>query len=133
MTMESAVLLERLEDAERRLEEACDEIIEIGRERDRALKAVDELNVQCKFWRQAAEHAVEGWNKLEDKHELVIEAVGTVLEDEATSLSLTSWHALEVLLEELPEVELQPRTPQAPPRAGLRIVETETPRPPPRR
>ncbi len=30
---------------------------------------IEELDVQCKFWRQAAEHAVKGWNALEDKVE----------------------------------------------------------------
>lgn len=48
----------------------------------RALRAaVDDLNVQCKFWRQAAEHAVNGWNKLEDEHEALLEKLSALASD----------------------------------------------------
>src|SRR5678816_2997514 len=47
------------------LESALEEIAELRREIDRLTMlvicgdaAVDDLNIQCKFWRQAAEHAV---------------------------------------------------------------------------
>ena len=51
---------------------------ELGEEYRRALQAIDDLNVQCKFWRQAAEHAVNGWNALEDKVEAAKEAIDAI-------------------------------------------------------
>lgn len=65
--IDGALTKERLEDAERRLLEACNEI--------------NDLNVQCKFWRQAAEHAVDGWNKLEDEYEGLLEKIDTLASD----------------------------------------------------
>jgi chromosome segregation ATPase len=47
--------------------------------------AVDDLNVQCRFWRQCAEHAVTGWNKLEDEHE----AMKDTLRELARALGMT--------------------------------------------
>jgi hypothetical protein len=38
-------------------------------------RELEDLKVQCRFWRQAAEHAVDGWNKLEDEHELLKETL----------------------------------------------------------
>lgn len=67
-------MLERLEDAERRLEEACEEINVLNAALEGAKQTNDDLVVQCKFWRQAAEHAVTGWNALEDKYETLLEA-----------------------------------------------------------
>ena len=34
-----------------------------------AEQAIEDLNVQCKFWRQATECAVDGWNALEEQYE----------------------------------------------------------------
>jgi len=75
MNLEAAVVLERLEDAERRLEKCVEELLE-------AHRAIDDLNVQCKFWRQAAEHAVNGWNKLEDAHEALLEKLSALCSDD---------------------------------------------------
>jgi cob(I)alamin adenosyltransferase len=49
-----AVRAERLTDAEKKLEEACEEINSLTR-------ANRDLNTIVKFWRQAAEHAIAGW------------------------------------------------------------------------
>lgn len=43
-----------------------------------ARAAIDDLIVQCKFWRQAAEHAVKGWNALEDRVSAGLEALGAI-------------------------------------------------------
>lgn len=45
-------------------------------------KSISDLNVQCKFWRQCAEHAVTGWNKLEDEHELLKETLRALVRDD---------------------------------------------------
>jgi hypothetical protein len=49
-------------DLERKIEEAADEIIVLKRQ-------LEEHQTIALFWRQAAEHAVVGWNALEDNHE----------------------------------------------------------------
>lgn len=43
-------------------------------------REVLDLTVQCKFWRQAAEHAVTGWNQLEDKYEGTVDIVRNLFE-----------------------------------------------------
>lgn len=51
-------------------------VLEIAREEIIALKRqVVDLDVIARFWRLAAEHAVTGWNKLEDEHELLKETL----------------------------------------------------------
>jgi hypothetical protein len=71
---------------------AADEILELRRQlEDREAcihaseRAIDDLNVQCRFWRQCAEHAVAGWNKLEDEHE----AMKDTLRELARALGMT--------------------------------------------
>jgi hypothetical protein len=61
----------QLEDARRDLNVRNDEY-------ETALNAIEDLNVQCKFWRQAAEHAVKGWNALEDRVEAAKEALRAI-------------------------------------------------------
>lgn len=70
--------------------EAVEEILELKREIQRlelVVKhgdaAIDDLNVQCKFWRQAAEHAVTGWNRLEDEHELLKDTLRALVAEPA--------------------------------------------------
>jgi len=48
---------------------------------DAASKACNDLDVQARFWRQCAEHAVTGWNALEDEHERVLDVVEEALDD----------------------------------------------------
>ncbi len=43
-----------------------------------AAQTIDDLDLQCKFWRQAAEHAVKGWNDLEDRIEAAREVLDTI-------------------------------------------------------
>lgn len=50
------------------------------RQLDAQNAAIEDLNTQCRFWRQAAEHAVEGWNKLEDKHDAALDALKAACE-----------------------------------------------------
>ncbi len=84
------------------LEAACDEIIALTR-------TIDDLRVQCKFWRQAAEHAVTGWDKLEDEHELLLDTLRALVHDNTPELPAT----IAELKQSLP---------------GFTIVETEKPR-----
>lgn len=76
------------------LEQAVEEILELKREVQRLEllvhqgdEAVADLNVQCKFWRQAAEHAVTGWNKLEDEHELLKDTLRALVTEPPTIVS----------------------------------------------
>ncbi len=80
-------------------------------------QTIDDLTVQCKFWRQAAEHAVDGWNKLEDEHETLLESI----------------RAIDTVIDKI----VDDRAEWAPPREaleiaqslpGFTIVETETTR-----
>ena len=57
---------------------------------------LDDLEVQLRFWRQAAEHAIEGWNKLEDKYDALIEMIGGMLE-EWPDLPISMWHDFECI------------------------------------
>jgi hypothetical protein len=67
-TVAIALMEQMLQETERKLIEACEEII--------ALKnANEDLNTVAKFWRQAAEHACVGWNALEDEHEVLKETL----------------------------------------------------------
>lgn len=94
------------------IEEACEEIIALRR-------AVDDLNVQCRFWRQAAEHAVKGWNALEDKYEMLLESARNAETCLANTLAYVA-----------PPVEDQPAEECGTADLGFgprRIVETEKP------
>lgn len=64
-----AMRAERLADAEKKLEDACAEIILL-------MEQLEEQTVLARFWRRAADVAVAGWNALEDKHEELLRAVG---------------------------------------------------------
>lgn len=69
---------------------------------------IADLEVQLRFWRQCAEHAVTGWNALEDKVAVALEALGA--RDEAPP----------AIVEELVnEIEIGGRV--------LRVVEDEVP------
>lgn len=99
-------------------------------EMEAAEAAIDDLNVQCKFWRQAAEHAVKGWNALEDKVEAAKEALDAIegnLDaarellgglDERAPPDIAA--AVDKALEPYASYELEPGR-------KLRIVEDETP------
>jgi hypothetical protein len=88
------------------LEEACEEIIQLRLACEEAMAEVirlrreataaavrrfkdaelvtaqqADLEVQCKFWRQAAEHAVNGWNVMQDRFEEAVEAIRRVLDE----------------------------------------------------
>jgi hypothetical protein len=60
-------------------------VANLKRQLEAATKSCDDLNVQCRFWRQCAEHAVTGWNKLEDEHE----AMKDTLRELARALGMT--------------------------------------------
>lgn len=72
-----AMRAERLADAEQNLARACEEIISLTR-------MLEEQTTIALFWRQAAEHAVTGWNALEDKHDLLLETLRALTKDEAS-------------------------------------------------
>lgn len=59
---------------------------------------LEAANVQARFWRQAAEHAVDGWNALEDKHEHLRELVATLLKSEPQDPDAAVWFQLEALV-----------------------------------
>lgn len=92
--------------------------------------AIEDLNVQCKFWRQAAEHAVKGWNALEDKVEAAKEALDAIEHntDAVRELlgSSDEWAppdivaAVDHALSPYASYELEPGV-------KLRVVEDETP------
>ncbi len=50
-----------------------------------AQETIKALNEQCRFWRRAAEQAVDGWNALEDKVQSVLE-VANALEGNTAAL-----------------------------------------------
>ena len=87
--------------------------------------AIDALDVQCKFWRQAAEHAVTGWNALEDRVEAAKEALG------ALEGNIDAVHELLGSSDEwAPPVPVPPMQCAKEPEVNgwpLRIVEDETP------
>lgn len=56
---------------EKRLEQAADEIIALR-------KRLEELDTIAKFWRQAAEHAIAGWNDLEERYESKLEKLQNI-------------------------------------------------------
>lgn len=94
------------------LEEACEEIVflqnEVNRLHVRVVQsdalvakhrqAIDDLNVQCKFWRQAAEHAVTGWDRLEEQHEELVARVLTLLQSEPGDVDGEAWRKLEAFV-----------------------------------
>lgn len=84
-------------------------------------KTIDDLEVQLRFWRQAAEHAVNGWNALEDKHESLLEAARNVIEG---TERIGAWQALKSLIDEEPAL---PFVPIKDPALGPHIVEEEKP------
>lgn len=100
---------------------ACDEIERLEAELEAASKAIDDLNVQCKFWRQAAEHAVNGWNALEDK----VEAAREILD----ALEGNAFEARTLLgsSEEWAPPELSPYASYEVGGVKLRVVEEESP------
>ena len=62
---------------------ACDRIAELEAELEAAKKAIDDLNVQCAFWKQVADHAVNGWNALEDEHDLLKDTLRALVRSDA--------------------------------------------------
>lgn len=109
--------LERIEELER-------EVARLEEHNETAMKAVDDLNVQCRFWRQAAEHAVNGWNLLEDKVQATLE-VTNAIESNAK--------ALRELLVEIDPLEppdlAQGSHPIGSANTTLKLVDDETPIP----
>lgn len=99
-----AMRAERLADAEKKLEDACDEIIALRRR-------LEELDTVSLFWRQAAEHAVTGWNALEDEHDLLKETLRALAAVEPAPLAVSK-EAVEGLIDLGDGVK-------------LRVVETE--------
>lgn len=83
-------------------------------------QAQEDLNVQVRFWRQAAEHAVLGWNALEDKYEALQNAARDMLE----CGSVQNWHALDELVDEREDPPAICK-PVEDPEPGLHIVENE--------
>jgi hypothetical protein len=59
-----ALMEQMIQEVERKLVEACEEIIVLKRQ-------LEEQHTVAVFWRQAAEHAIVGWDALEDEHELL--------------------------------------------------------------
>ena len=135
--MSNELLVDHLE---HKLEEACEEIIylrgevaTLAREYDGAKaaceslaiyiraqgRANDDLDLQIKFWRQACEHAVTGWNKLEDKYESIIESARNAETCLANTLAY-----LEPVVEDQPAEECTSADLGFGP---LRVVEEETP------
>ena len=49
---------------------------DLRQELSASLQEIDDLKVQVRFWRRAAEHAVNGWNTLEDKVEAALQILG---------------------------------------------------------
>lgn len=112
--MEKAVLEVLCADAEGKLLMACEEIIDLKRQlkivtdvadaAEPAVEALEKMNEELAvlhaFWKTAAERALRLWERAQAKNDALTEAVGKVLQDETTSLSLASWHALEAFLEE---------------------------------
>lgn len=92
-------------------------------------KMHDDLAVQAKFWRQAAEHAVEGWNRLEEKYETAVQAIRDFFDDSVDSESLAE--RCERILENAPDEGPAPCTAQLEIDLGtgpLCVVEEEKPR-----
>lgn len=113
-----------IDEAERQLEDTCFERDEARGELVIAINTIDDLTVQCKFWRQAAEHAVMGWNLLEDKCAATLEALNAIEDNADTVRALLGLEEecappLEDLLRELPTVDLG--------NGKLRVVEDEKP------
>jgi hypothetical protein len=65
-----AMMEKMLEETEAKLVEACEEIIALKRQ-------LEEQTTIAMFWRQAAEHAVVGWNALDDKYEALLDKVAS--------------------------------------------------------
>jgi chromosome segregation ATPase len=103
------------EQLEKRLECAVEEIIALKQQ-------LEEQQTVAKFWRQAAEHAIEGWNDLEERYEAKLEK----LRDIEAMLSLT-------IGDDRPEwappiTDLSPQTVDLGDGIKLTVVEDETPR-----
>lgn len=72
-----------------------DTIIRMSKELSQAKSVIEEgiqtigdLTVQLKFWRQAAEHAIAGWNALEDRVEAAKEAIRALEGNAGAALEL---------------------------------------------
>ncbi len=87
---------------------------------------INELEVQCKFWRQAAENAVNGWNALEDKVAAAGDALDAIVSNVAAARELLDYDEpapideLTSMLQTLPDVDLGDGV-------KLRVVEDERP------
>jgi hypothetical protein len=56
------------------LEDAVNEINVLNAAVEGSKQTIDDLFVQLRFWRQAAERAVNGWNLLEDRYEQLVQS-----------------------------------------------------------
>lgn len=135
--------LERIEELEdevekhvRKYDAACRRIkeLETGYE-----QSIADLNVIARFWRQAAEHAVTGWNALEDKVDAAIGELQPAYDEAwpedaahgAIAAALT--HLVDASPEEPPTMEQLATSKELPSIVcgdqTLRVIEEETPIP----
>ena len=91
-----------------------------------AIAAIEDLNVQCKFWRQAAEHAVKGWNDLEDRVEAAREALVAIEHNADTALELLGMR--DDCAPVAPSIDFAAITKDPTSTGFPRLVEIETPR-----
>ena len=89
------------------------------------LAAIEDLNVQCKFWRQAAEHAVKGWNDLEDRVEAAREALVAIEHNADTALELLGMR--DDCAPPAPRIDFAALTKDPASQGFPRLVEIETP------
>ena len=99
--------LRRADKQSTKLEEACDEIIELrAQARENALvhnSLIEKLQeaVQLElFWKDACARALRLWDREAEKNERALDAIERTLGRGSTCLSHESWHDLETLLDE---------------------------------
>jgi DNA repair exonuclease SbcCD ATPase subunit len=102
------------------IEEACTEIVALREEIVALKRQLEEQQVIAKFWRQAAEHAVAGWNDLEDRYEDKLEKLRNI----EAMLSLTIGDDRE---EWAPPITDDPQTIDLGDGVKLTVIEDETP------
>lgn len=99
--------------------------------REMVAAGVDDLNVQCKFWRQAAEHAVKGWNALEDRVSAGLDALDAIegnVDAVRELLGGAEERAPPDIVKAVDDA-LAPQQPSEPGTMEFRVVEDESPLP----
>jgi hypothetical protein len=76
-----ALMEQMIQEVERKLVEACEEIIALKRQ-------LEEQHTVAVFWRQACEHAIVGWDALEDEHELLKDTLRALVSKEPEPLDV---------------------------------------------